>query len=84
MVSVKLKLFISSGWWASGSCLLDIRRVVVFLYIKVTSQSYSKTLIVSRTELRKKAAVCGSSMNMYMRVASAIRRIVYNIINVNQ
>ena len=52
-------------------------------YIKVTSQSYSKTLIVSRTELRKKAAVCGSSMNIYMRVASAIRRIVYNIINVN-
>ena len=83
MVSFKIKLFISSGWWASGSCLLDIRRVVVF-YIKVTSQSYSKTLIVSRTELRKKAAVCGSSVNMYMRVASAIRRIVYNIINVNQ
>ena len=75
MVLFKITLFISSGGWAIGSCLRDIRREVVFVGLKSTSQSLAKTLIVSRSELRIKAAVCGSSMIMYILVSSAERRI---------
>ena len=72
MVSFKITLFISSGGWAIGSCLRDIRREVVFFFVlKSTSQSLAQTLIVSRSELRIKAAVCGSSMIMYILVSSA-------------
>ena len=43
--------------------------------LKSTSQSWAQALIVSRSELRTKAAVCGSSMIMYILVSSAKRRI---------
>ena len=75
MVSFKITLFISSGGWAIGSCLRDIIREVVFVGLKSTSQSLAQTLIVSRSELRIKAAVFGSSMIMYILVSSAKRRI---------
>ena len=59
-----------------GSCLRDIRREeVVFVGLKSTSQPLAQTLIVSRSELRIKAAVCGSSMIMFMCVLSAKGRI---------
>ena len=57
------------------SCLREIRREIVFVGLKSTSQSLAQTLIVSRSELRIKAAVCGSSMIIYILVSSAKRRI---------
>ena len=64
-------------------CLVMVERLFLavpggclqFVIVVFPDHTHLLLLIVSRSELRIKAAVCGSSMIMYILVSSAKRRI---------